>query len=102
MNFTTLALGGEIRVPSISGDGETLKVTGDLTIRGVTREVPLSVRELGTVKDPKLPPASADLILLVDVYHEFDYPYEMTQNMVKALKPGNSSWASLVAISVKL
>jgi SAM-dependent methyltransferase len=43
---------------------------------------------LGTIKDPKLPPASADLILLVDVYHEFDFPYEMTQNMVKALKPG--------------
>ncbi len=29
-----------------------------------------------------------DLILLVDVYHEFDYPWEMTTAMVKALKPG--------------
>jgi ubiquinone/menaquinone biosynthesis C-methylase UbiE len=46
------------------------------------------VRVLGDIKDPRLPASSADLILLVDVYHEFDYPYEMTTNMVKALKPG--------------
>lgn len=43
---------------------------------------------LGTVQDPKLPAASVDLILLVDVYHEFDFPYEMTQAMIRALKPG--------------
>jgi hypothetical protein len=24
----------------------------------------------------------------VDVYHEFEFPYEMTVNMVKGLKPG--------------
>jgi hypothetical protein len=29
-----------------------------------------------------------DLILLVDVYHEFDHPFEMVAAMVKALKPG--------------
>ena len=43
---------------------------------------------LGTENDPKLPEAKVDLILLVDVYHEFSQPYEMTQAMVKALKPG--------------
>jgi ubiquinone/menaquinone biosynthesis C-methylase UbiE len=43
---------------------------------------------LGTITDPKLPPNSVDLILMVDVYHEFDHPYEMTQAMVRALKPG--------------
>ena len=42
----------------------------------------------GTTTDPKLPASSIDLILLVDVYHEFSHPYEMTQAMVKALKPG--------------
>jgi ubiquinone/menaquinone biosynthesis C-methylase UbiE len=42
----------------------------------------------GTEDDPKLPEAKVDLILLVDVYHEFSKPYEMTQAMVKALKPG--------------
>ena len=43
---------------------------------------------LGTVQDPKLPAASVDTILLVDVYHEFDFPYEMTRAMIAALKPG--------------
>lgn len=43
---------------------------------------------LGTEKDPKLPDNSVDLILMVDVYHEFSYPWEMTTAMVKALKPG--------------
>jgi protein-L-isoaspartate O-methyltransferase len=43
---------------------------------------------LGTLTDPKLPAGSVDLILLVDVYHEFSHPYEMTVEMVKALKPG--------------
>src|SRR5207248_5143751 len=43
---------------------------------------------LGTLTDPKLPEAGVDLILLVDVYHEFSHPYEMTAALVKALKPG--------------
>jgi ubiquinone/menaquinone biosynthesis C-methylase UbiE len=43
---------------------------------------------LGAVADPKLPPGSVDLALLVDVYHEFDFPWEMMRGLVKALKPG--------------
>lgn len=43
---------------------------------------------LGTTTDPKLPPHSVDLMIMVDVYHEFDKPYEMVTNMVKALKKG--------------
>ena len=42
----------------------------------------------GTETDPKLPAAALDLILMVDVYHEFSHPWEMTEAMVKALKPG--------------
>ena len=42
----------------------------------------------GTESDPKLTENSVDLILLVDVYHEFSHPWEMTTAMVKALKPG--------------
>ncbi|HLJ94459.1 MAG TPA: class I SAM-dependent methyltransferase [Gemmataceae bacterium] len=42
---------------------------------------------LGTETDPKLPAASVDLILMVDVYHEFAYPWEMVQAMVRSLKP---------------
>jgi ubiquinone/menaquinone biosynthesis C-methylase UbiE len=59
-------------------------------IRQRTKEKKLSNVEpvLGTEADPKLPDASADLILMVDVYHEFSHPYEMTEKMVKGLKPG--------------
>lgn len=46
------------------------------------------VYRLGNEQDPKLPASTLDLIVMVDVYHEFTYPYEMTVNMVKALKPG--------------
>ncbi|GIT12754.1 MAG: methyltransferase type 11 [Verrucomicrobiales bacterium] len=43
---------------------------------------------LGSIQDPKLPPNSIDLALMVDVYHEFSHPYEMLQNICSALKPG--------------
>lgn len=42
----------------------------------------------GKITDPKLPAEAVDLILLVDVYHEFSHPFEMTEAMVRALKPG--------------
>src|SRR6185437_12342811 len=41
----------------------------------------------GTVIDPKLPAGEVDLILLVDVYHEFAYPEQMLKAMRAALKP---------------
>src|SRR5207247_1331272 len=43
---------------------------------------------LGTISDPKLPPASVDTVLMVDVYHEFSEPYEMMQAICKGVKPG--------------
>jgi ubiquinone/menaquinone biosynthesis C-methylase UbiE len=43
---------------------------------------------LGAINDPKLPANSTDLMMMVDVYHEFSHPWEMTRQMVKALKPG--------------
>ena len=42
---------------------------------------------LGTITDPKLPAGSVDLILLVDVYHEFDHPVEMLTAIRQALSP---------------
>jgi SAM-dependent methyltransferase len=42
---------------------------------------------LGSVDDPRLPTASVDLILLVDVYHEFSEPQKMLQHMRDAMKP---------------
>jgi precorrin-6B methylase 2 len=43
---------------------------------------------LGTAKSVKLPDASIDLAIMVDVYHELEFPYEMMQSVVRALKPG--------------
>jgi SAM-dependent methyltransferase len=51
---------------------------------GVTNVQPV----LGTITDPKLPARGLDLVLMVDVYHEFDHPYEMMQKICTALKPG--------------
>jgi ubiquinone/menaquinone biosynthesis C-methylase UbiE len=41
----------------------------------------------GLLWDPKLPDGKLDLILLVDVYHEFSHPEQMLAAMRKALKP---------------
>jgi ubiquinone/menaquinone biosynthesis C-methylase UbiE len=43
---------------------------------------------LGTERDPKLPPASVDLALVLDAYHHFDYPEEMLAGIAKGLKAG--------------
>jgi ubiquinone/menaquinone biosynthesis C-methylase UbiE len=42
---------------------------------------------LGTLTDPKLPKGKIDLILLVDVYHEFSNPELMLAAMREALAP---------------
>lgn len=42
---------------------------------------------LGLPHDPKLPIGQVDLILMVDVYHEFSNPVEMLNAMRKSLKP---------------
>ena len=41
---------------------------------------------LGTFDDPKLPANTIDLILMVDVYHEFSEPQKMLQRMHDSLK----------------
>ena len=43
---------------------------------------------LGGIDDPKLAPGSVDLVLMVDVYHEFSHPREMMIAIARALKPG--------------
>jgi ubiquinone/menaquinone biosynthesis C-methylase UbiE len=42
----------------------------------------------GTFDDPKLPPASVDLALMVDVYHELSQPQEILRHLRESLKPG--------------
>lgn len=42
---------------------------------------------LGAEDDPKLPAGRIDLVLLVDVYHEFSQPQKMLQKIRQSLKP---------------
>lgn len=43
---------------------------------------------LGTPETPQLVDETLDLVIMVDVYHEFDHPYEMLLDISRALKPG--------------
>jgi SAM-dependent methyltransferase len=52
--------------------------------RGIENIEPI----LGTNKSPRLKPGTVDLALMVDVYHEFDFPYEMLREIAKSLRPG--------------
>jgi len=46
------------------------------------------VSVLGTESDATLPAQQVDVVLLVDAYHEFSYPREMMESIVRGLKPG--------------
>jgi ubiquinone/menaquinone biosynthesis C-methylase UbiE len=59
-------------------------LTNRMAEAGVTNVKPV----LGSLADPKLPANSVDLALMVDVYHEFDHPWEMMNAITRALKPG--------------
>ncbi len=43
---------------------------------------------LGKLHDPRLPVGKVDLILCVDVYHEFSHPVQMLAGMRNSLAPG--------------
>jgi protein-L-isoaspartate O-methyltransferase len=75
--------GGKVYAVDIQSEMLVL-LTNKLSGEGITNVVPV----LGTITDPKLPDRSVDTIIMVDVYHEFDHPFEMTEAMCRALKPG--------------
>ena len=61
----------------------------DLLARRLARKKIANVTLVqGTLDDPKLPPESVDLALMVDVYHEFSQPQAMLKHLREALKPG--------------
>jgi SAM-dependent methyltransferase len=43
---------------------------------------------LGTNDNVALAESSIDLAIMVDVYHELEYPFEVMESIVRALKPG--------------
>jgi len=73
--------------------GPTGKVYGediqtDFLDRARAKNVPNTTLILGTTTDPKLPPNSVDIALVLDVYHHFDYPDKMLAAIRSGLKPG--------------
>ncbi len=59
-------------------------ITNNMARLAITNVVPV----LGTITNPGLATASVDLALMVDVYHEFDFPFEMMDAISRSLKAG--------------
>jgi ubiquinone/menaquinone biosynthesis C-methylase UbiE len=77
--------GANGRVYATDLQPEMLKLLASRLARENVRNVTLVQ---GAVDDPKLAPASIDLVLMVDVYHEFSEPQKMLRGIRAALKPG--------------
>lgn len=52
--------------------------------KGITNIIPVK----GTQRSTSLKPNSVDLAIMVDVYHEFEFPYEMMLNISQSMKTG--------------
>jgi ubiquinone/menaquinone biosynthesis C-methylase UbiE len=78
------AVGPDGRVWAEDIDRDVLKKARGLMRKHKARNV--TVVE-GTAKDPALPPATLDAILLLDVYHELEEYPDMLAKMRAALKP---------------
>ena len=78
------AVGPEGKVVAVDIQEEMLKL---LQARARAANVENIETILSVPHDAKLPPDAFDLILLVDVYHEFSHPEQMLQGMRRALKP---------------
>jgi len=73
------------KVFAVDVQPEMVRMLADLATKdGLAQIEPV----LATASDTKLPAASIDLAILVDVYHELEFPYEVLASIVKALKPG--------------
>jgi SAM-dependent methyltransferase len=59
-----------------------------LTARAKEADITNLVPVLASTKSTQLAPASIDLALMVDVYHELEFPFEVLHSIVRALKPG--------------
>lgn len=86
--FYTLRLAGRVgpkgTVYAVDIQPEMLEMLAE---RAEARAVTNIRRVLGTVVDPKLPAGSVDLILAVDVYHEFSHPQQMLEKLRASLAP---------------
>jgi SAM-dependent methyltransferase len=78
-------VGSEGVVYAVDVQPEMIKMATDMAKKaGLGNIKPV----LAAVDEVKLPAASIDLAIMVDVYHELEFPYEVMQSVVRALKPG--------------
>ena len=80
--------------PAVMPDGQVLAVDVQpemvSLLQAMVRQTGLAQIKplLGAESDVKLPSASVDLAIMVDVYHELAFPFEVMSSIVRALKPG--------------
>lgn len=79
------AVGPAGKVLAVDVQPEMVRVLQQLAQRG---GFPQIEARLGAEADVRLPAASVDLAIMVDVYHELAFPYELLASVVAALKPG--------------
>ncbi len=77
-------VGRQGKVLAIDVEPKMLKYISEQARRDVIENV---VTVLSTPGDPNLPASSVDLLFMVDVYHELEYPLEMMLKVREALKP---------------
>ncbi len=83
-----------LMAPQVKPGGEILAVDiqqemlDALQARCKLMQIDNIVPVLGTTTSPRLEPQSVDLVIMVDVYHEFDFPYEMLTGIASSLKVG--------------
>ncbi len=79
------AVGSKGKVYAVDIQQEMLDLlVKKMSQHGVTNVIPV----LGRIDDARLPTNSLDLVIMVDVYHEFSHPHEMMQSISRSLKPG--------------
>ena len=80
--------------PRLLGGGKVLAIDiQDEMLKAIRQRAhALKVTNVEAVKgsetDPNLPVQGVDLVLMVDVYHELAYPFEIMTKVREALKPG--------------
>jgi SAM-dependent methyltransferase len=83
--------GEDIQQSMLDQLGKNMRTRGIRNVRPV----------LGAIDNPKLPDESLDLVLLVDVYHEFSEPEKMLQNIRRALKPAGGLCCWSIAVKTR-
>lgn len=80
--------------PRLGPQGRVMAVDIQPQMLDLIRQIPRAAQDapieavLGSAQDSSLASGSIDLAFMVDVYHELEYPCEMLESLVRALKPG--------------